>query len=81
MVSTHQNIDSLSNVAREALVDNLRSCHTAEEILSFERRFNEATTIGPLYMVICDFLRTRLISRGLAAKWITTIMDNRENKN
>ena len=76
MIISNQVVDTMSKATREALVDQLRSCQNKEEILSFEKSFNEKAGSGPLYKVICDFLRTRSISRGLAAKWLSTILDN-----
>ena len=73
-------VDSLSKSAREAIVDQLRACHTKEQILDFEARFNSEANAGPLYAVVCDFLHSRSISRGLAAKWLVTLLDDRENK-
>ncbi len=70
----------MSNVTREAIVDKLRSCNTKEEILDFEHQFNSESTSGPLYELICDFLRNRSISRSIAAKWLSTLLDDKTNK-
>ncbi len=70
----------MSKAVHEALVDQLRACHTTEEILDFEIRFNKEANAGPLYLVICDFLRNRSISRVLAAKWLQTLLNDRENR-
>ncbi len=80
MTTTHKPVDLLSKGCREALVDQLRACHSSEEILDFEKWFNSEANAGPLYAVICDFLRTRSISRGLAAKWLGIILKDRESK-
>ena len=70
----------MSKVAQEALVDKLRACHSKEEILDFEQWFNSNTSVAPLHEVICDFLRTRSISRGLAAKWLVTLIEDKQAK-
>ncbi|WP_320673644.1 RNA recognition motif-containing protein [Prochlorococcus sp. MIT 1341] len=65
---------------REAIVDQLRACKTKEQVLSFEERFNCETNAGPLYSWICDFLHDRTISPALGAKWLRTILEDRENQ-
>ena len=80
MTTSIRQVQSMSNSLREAIVDKLRSCSTPEEILSFEDWFNTEANAGPLYAVICDFLRNRSISRSIAAKWLGTLLDDRENK-
>ncbi len=80
MTTTHRPVESMSRGVRDAIVDQLRACKTPEEILHFENWFNSETNSGPLYEVICHFLRTRSISRGLAAKWLGILLDDREKK-
>ncbi len=80
MTTAQRPIETMSTGAREAIVDQLRACHTSEEILDFECRFNSEADSGPLYAVICDFLRSRSISRGLAAKWLSTLLNDREKR-
>ena len=80
MTTTQLQGEELSNVLREAIVDQLRSCKTSEEMLSFETWFNRESSVGPLYKVICDFLKSRSISRAVAAKWLYTIVNDRETK-
>lgn len=70
----------MSTAAKAALVDQLRACHTTEEILNFERWFNDRANAGPLHEVICDFLKNRSISRVLAAKWLETLIKERDKK-
>ncbi len=70
----------MSRGARDAVVDQLRSCQTPEEILNFEKWFNSEAKAGPLYLVICDFLRNRSISRAVAAKWLAILFNDRESK-
>ncbi len=67
--------DSSSN----ALVDELRKRTSEEEILDFEEKFNSKNEKN-LHIYICRFLKNRLISRGLAAKWLVTIIKNKESK-
>ena len=80
MTTTQRPLNSMSKGVREAIVDQLRACKTQEEILNFELWFNSETNAGPLSEVICDFLRTRSISRGLAAKWLGVLITDRDNK-
>jgi len=80
MTTTQRPVESMSRGVRDAIVDQLRACKTAEEILHFESWFNSETNSGPLYEVICEFLRTRSISRGLAAKWLGTILNDRDKR-
>ena len=80
MTTTQRPVEAMSRGVREAIVDQLRACKTSEEILDFEIWFNNETNSGPLYAVICDFLRTRSISRGLAAKWLSILLNDRDKK-
>ncbi len=68
----------MSKAQRDAIVDQLRACKTTESILSYESKFNVDSTVGPLYLIVCELLRTRSISRGIAAKWLSTLMTARE---
>ena len=70
----------LTTGVREHIVDQLRSCRTREQLLAFEERFNCEAESGPLYLLICEFLHDRTISRALAAKWLRTLLDDRENQ-
>ena len=65
---------------REAIVDQLRACQTKEQLLAFETQFDQEANIGPLYLVICEFLHDRSISRALAAKTLKTLLDDREHQ-
>ena len=67
--------DSSSN----ALVDELRKRTSEEEILDFEEKFNSKNEQN-LHIYICRFLKNRSISRGLASKWLLTIIKNKESK-
>ena len=67
--------DSSSN----ALVDELRKRTSEEEILDFEEKFNSKNEKN-LHIYICRFLKNRSISRGLASKWLITIIKNKESE-
>ena len=67
--------DSSSN----ALVDELRKRTSEEDILDFEQKFN-AKNEKNLHIYICRFLKNRSISRGVASKWLITIIKNKELK-
>jgi len=67
--------DSSSN----ALVDELRKRTSEEDILDFEQKFN-AKNEKNLHIYICRFLKNRSISRGVASKWLITIIKNKETK-
>ena len=67
--------DSSSN----ALVDELRKRTSEEDILDFEQKFN-AKNEKNLHIYICRFLKNRSISRGVASKWLITIIKNKESK-
>ena len=67
--------DSSSN----ALVDELRKRTSEEDILEFEEKFNSKNEKN-LHIYICRFLKNRSISRGLASKWLITIIKNKESK-
>ena len=62
-----------------ALVDELRKRTSEKEILDFEEKFN-AKNEKNLHIYICRFLKNRSISRGLASKWLITIIKNKESK-
>ena len=74
------NIGNLFNDnSSNALVDELRKRNTEEEILEFEEKFNSKNEKN-LHIYICRFLKNRSISRGLASKWLVTIINNKESK-
>ena len=74
------NIGNLFNDSSiHALVDELRKRTTEEDILDFEEKFN-AKNEQNLHIYICRFLKNRSISRGLASKWLVTIIKNKESK-
>jgi len=62
-----------------ALVDELRKRKSESDILDFEEKFN-AKNEKNLHIYICRFLKNRSISRGIASKWLITIIKNKESK-
>ena len=62
-----------------ALVDELRKRKSEKEILEFEEKFNSRNEKN-LHIYICRFLKNRSISRGIATKWLITIIKNKESK-
>ena len=74
------NIGNLFNdSSNHELVDELRKRTSEEEILEFEEKFNSKNEKN-LHIYICRFLKNRSISRGLASKWLVTIIKNKESK-
>ena len=74
------NIGNLFNdSSSHALVDELRKRTTEEDILDFEEKFNSKNEKN-LHIYICRFLKNRSISRGLASRWLITIIENKESK-
>ena len=74
------NIGNLFNdSSNHALVDELRKRTSEEEILDFEEKFNSKNEQN-LHIYICRFLKNRSISRGLASRWLATIIKNKESK-
>ena len=74
------NIGNLFNdSSNHALVDELRKRTSEKEILEFEEKFNSKNEKN-LHVYICRFLKNRSISRGLASKWLVTIIKNKESK-
>ena len=62
-----------------ALVDELRKRTSEKEILDFEEKFNSKNEKN-LHIYICRFLKNRSISRGLASKWLITMIKNKDSK-
>ena len=65
--------------SNHALVDELRKWTSEKDILNFEKKFNSKNEKN-LHIYICRFLKNRSISRGLASKWLVTIIKNKESK-
>ena len=74
------NIGNLFNdSSTHALVDELKRRTTEKDILEFEEKFNSKNEKN-LHIYICRFLKNRSISRGLASRWLITIIKNKESK-
>ena len=74
------NIGNLFNdSSSHALVDELRKRTSEKDILDFEEKFNSKNEKN-LHIFICRFLKNRSISRGLASKWLVTMIKNKESK-
>jgi len=74
------NIGNLFNdSSSHELVDELRKRTSEKEILEFEEKFN-STNEKNLHIYICRFLKNRLISRGLASRWLITMINNKESQ-
>ncbi len=74
------NIGKLFNdSSTHALVDELRKRTSEKDILDFEEKFNSKNEKN-LHIYICRFLKNRSISRGVASKWLITIIKNKESK-
>ena len=65
--------------SNNALIDQLRACKNSEEILKFEKWFNSNIESDKLYKRICELLKNRSISRGLATKWLLTLLEDRDS--
>tara|TARA_B100000965_G_C19381308_1_gene664751 strand:- start:178 stop:441 length:264 start_codon:yes stop_codon:yes gene_type:complete len=78
MTTTNKPIQISSTSSNNALIDQLRACQTPEEILKFEKWFNSNIESDKLYKRICELLKNRSISRGLAAKWLLTLIEDRD---
>ena len=79
MTTTNKPINISSTNTNDALIDQLRACQNPEEILRFEKWFNSNIESDKLYKRICELLKNRSISRALGAKWLLTLIEDREN--
>ena len=78
MTTTNKPINISSTSTNDALIDQLRACQNTEEILKFEQWFNSSIESDKLHKRICELLKNRSISRGLASKWLLTIIEDRD---
>ena len=78
MTTTNKTIKINSTSSNNALIDQLRACHSREEILKFEQWFNSNIESDKLYKRICELLKNRSISRALASKWLITLIEDRD---
>ena len=79
MTTTNKPIKISSTSTNDVLIDQLRACHNSEEILKFEKWFNSNIESDKLHKRICELLKNRSISRGLASKWLLTLIEARDN--
>ena len=81
MTTTNKPLEIICNKsANDARIDQLRACSNSEEILKFEKWFNSNIQSQKLDKIICELLRDRSISRTLAAKWLSTLIEDRDNQ-
>ena len=78
MTTTNKPIKIINTSSNDALIDQLRACQKPEEILKFEKWFNSNIESDKLYKRICELLKNRSISRGLASKWLVTLIEDRD---
>ena len=78
MTTTNKPIKIRNTSINDALIDQLRACQNSEEILKFEKWFNSNIESEKLYQIICELLKNRSISRGLASKWLMTLLEDRD---
>ena len=78
MTTTNKPLKISSTSTNDALIDQLRACKNPEEILKFEKWFNSNIESDKLYKRICELLKNRSISRALGAKWLMTLLEDRE---
>ena len=79
MTTTNKQINNFRTGTNDALIDQLRACQSPKEILKFEKWFNSNIESEKLHKRICELLKNRSISRGLASKWLLTIIEDRDN--
>ena len=79
MTTANKPIKISGTTTNDALIDQLRACKSPEEILSFEKWFNSNIESDNLCKRICELLKNRSISRGLASKWLITLIEDRDN--
>ena len=81
MTTTNKPLEIINNKSvNDALIDQLRACNNSEEILKFEKWFNSNIESEKLDKIICELLRDRSISRTLAAKWLSTLIEDRDKQ-
>ena len=77
MTTANKTVKINSTSTNDALIDQLRACQNSEEILKFEKWFNSNIESDKLHKRICLLLKNRSISRGLASKWLLTLIEDR----
>ena len=79
MTTTNKPLEIRETSSNDVLIDQLRACKNSEEILKFEKWFDSNIESDKLYKRICELLKNRSISRALGAKWLLTLIEDREN--
>ena len=78
MTTTNKPLNISGASTNDALIDQLRACKNPDEILKFEKWFNSNIESDKLYKKICELLKNRSISRGLASKLLLTLIEDRD---
>ncbi len=79
MTTTNKPLEISSTSTNDALIDQLRACKNPDEILKFEKWFNTNIGSEKLHIRICELLKNRSISRALGAKWLLTLLEDKEH--
>tara|TARA_Y100001968_G_C19226262_1_gene652222 strand:- start:487 stop:750 length:264 start_codon:yes stop_codon:yes gene_type:complete len=79
MTTANKPVKIANTSTNDALIDQLRACHTPEEILKFEKWFNSNIKTDKLHKRISELLKNRSISRALASKLLLTLIEDRDN--
>lgn len=64
--------------SNDTLIDALRGCRSADEVLKLEQRLAELPEAQPLFDWVCTLLVERQVSRGLAARLLSQMHHGRE---
>ena len=78
MTTTNKPLKISGASTNDVLIDQLRACKNPDEIIKFEKWFNNNIESDKLYKRICELLKNRSISRALGSKWLLTIIEDRE---
>ena len=65
---------------RDAIEQQLRQCQTPEQLVALDEKVRVETDLGPLYGVICSFLRDRTVAPVEASNWLMALMEHRERQ-
>lgn len=63
--------------SNDTLIDALRGCRSADDVLRLERRLAELPEAQPLFDWVCTLLVERQVSRGLAARLLSQMHHGR----
>ena len=78
MTTINKPLDISGKSTNDALIDQLRAFKNPDEILKFEKWFNSNIESDKLHKRICELLKNRSISRALGAKWLLTLIEDRD---